>query len=65
MYKLILLILSHWGTTLSDDGRDSFKKGQSSFSYSDSVSNFSENTPLDSKGVVNVFPSSVQTGIID
>uniref|UniRef100_A0A2C9V9W2 Protein SCAR n=1 Tax=Manihot esculenta TaxID=3983 RepID=A0A2C9V9W2_MANES len=51
--------------SMSDDGRDSFKKGQSSFSYSDSVSNFAENIPSDIEGVVNIFPSSVQAGILD
>ncbi|KAF2308012.1 hypothetical protein GH714_034355 [Hevea brasiliensis] len=44
--------------SVSDDGRGSFMKGQSGFLYSDSVSNFAENTPSDSEGVVKMFPLS-------
>ncbi|XP_058000174.1 protein SCAR2 isoform X2 [Hevea brasiliensis] len=49
---------SFGNSSMSDDGRGSFKQGQSSFSYSDSVSNFAENIPSDSEGAVKISPSS-------
>ncbi|XP_044492092.1 protein SCAR2-like isoform X2 [Mangifera indica] len=42
----------------SDDGNSSVKKGRSSFSYSDTLSNLAENTPSDGEGSAKVSPSS-------
>ncbi|GKV06141.1 hypothetical protein SLEP1_g18065 [Rubroshorea leprosula] len=40
----------------SDDGNNSFKRGISSLSYSDTVSNLAENAPSDNEETENAFP---------
>ncbi|GLT66112.1 hypothetical protein SLA2020_385000 [Shorea laevis] len=40
----------------SDDGNNSFKRGISSLSYSDTVSNLAENAPSDNEEAENAFP---------
>ncbi|XP_050227129.1 protein SCAR2-like isoform X2 [Mercurialis annua] len=48
---------SFGNSSVSDDGKSSFKKGRSSFSYSDSLSNVAENAASDSEEAVKVSPS--------
>lgn len=45
-------------SSVSDGGNSSFKKGRSSFSYSDSLSNLADNSPSDGEGAAKMFPSS-------
>ncbi|KAK6943217.1 hypothetical protein RJ641_028594 [Dillenia turbinata] len=45
-------------SSASDDENSSFKKGRSSYSYSDTLSNLAENTGSDGDGAAKVFPSN-------
>ncbi|KAM7265473.1 hypothetical protein ACFE04_003156 [Oxalis oulophora] len=44
-------------SSMSDDGNGSFKRGRSSFSCSDTLSNLAENVPSDSEAASNSHPS--------
>ncbi|XP_022767841.1 protein SCAR2-like isoform X2 [Durio zibethinus] len=44
--------------SVSDDGNSSFKKGTSSFSYSDTLDNLAEDMPSDGEVAAKVFPSN-------
>ncbi|XWS43908.1 hypothetical protein CRYUN_Cryun16bG0145100 [Craigia yunnanensis] len=45
-------------SSASDDGNSSFKKGRSSFSYSDTMDNLAEDVPSDGGVAARVFPSN-------
>ncbi|XP_065853698.1 protein SCAR2 isoform X2 [Euphorbia lathyris] len=48
---------SFGNSSMSDDGKSLFKKGRSSFSCSDSLSNLAENTPSDNEWAAKVYTS--------
>ncbi|XWS55461.1 hypothetical protein CRYUN_Cryun09bG0002000 [Craigia yunnanensis] len=54
-------------SSASDDGNSSFKKGRSSFSYSDTIDNLAEDMPSDGEVAAKVFPSNKNcvTGIVE
>ncbi|KDP22809.1 hypothetical protein JCGZ_00396 [Jatropha curcas] len=55
---------SYGNSSISDDGKSSFKKGKYSVSYSDSLSNFTENTISDNEGAGKFLPSEDSTAEI-